>query len=147
MWSSEKILALLLRLAGAVMLLALPAVFLPVDWMAAGHRLLGLGEYPDSTLVDYLNRSIAALYAILGGLRLLIAGDVRRYRAVVVYVAVTDVVFGILMLGVDLHAGMPLLWTLGEGPPVIAVGAAMLWLLRAVPSTSVIAAPPSGGRS
>ena len=79
--------------------------------------------------------------------RLLISADVRRYRPVVVYVAVTDLVFGAVMLGVDLHAGMPLLWTLGEGPPVVAVGVAMLWLLRSVPSTSVIAAPPSGGRS
>ncbi len=135
MWTHERILVLLLRLAGVVMLLALVAVFLPVDWMAAGHRLLGLGEYPDSTLVDYLNRSIAALYAILGGLRLLIAEDVRRYRKIVVYVAVTDIVFGLLMLGIDLHAGMPLMWTLGEGPPVVAIGLVMLWLLRSVPVT------------
>jgi hypothetical protein len=132
----EKILVLLLRFAGIVMLLAFFAVFLPVDWMAAGHRMLGLGEYPASALVDYLNRSVAALYALLGGLRLLIAEDVRRYRPIVAYVAVTDVVFGFLMLGIDLHAGMPLVWTLAEGPPVVAVGAVMLWLLRSVPSGS-----------
>lgn len=130
----EKILVLLLRFAGGVMLLAFFAVFLPIDWMAAGHRMLGLGDYPASTLVDYLNRSVAALYALLGGLRLLIAEDVRRYRPIVAYVAVTDVAFGFMMLGIDLHAGMPLLWTLAEGPPVVAVGAAMLWLLRSVPS-------------
>jgi hypothetical protein len=44
------------------------------------------------------------------------------------------VVFGAIMIGVDLHAGMPWWWTVNEGPPVIAVGAVMLYLLRFVPA-------------
>ena len=133
MTTQERILIWILRLAGALMLLAWPAVFLPVDWMAATHRWLGLGEFPESALVDYLTRSISILYGIHGGLLLILANDLRRYRKVVVYLATMGVVFGALMIGVDLHAGLPASWTLTEGPPLLAVSVVMLWLLRSVP--------------
>jgi hypothetical protein len=126
----EKLLVVLLRVSGVVVLLALAAVFLPVAWMAAIHAWLGLGDFPESPLVDYLTRSISALYAIHGGLLLLVSCDVRRYAAVVVYLAVTAIGFGLLMIGIDLHAGMPLRWTIGEGPPVLVLGIVILYLLR-----------------
>ena len=115
------------------MLTALGAVFMPTDWMAAAHRQLGLGEFPTSTLVDYLTRSASALYAIYGGIYLVVASDVRRYARVVAYLAAVNVVFGLLMVAIDVHAGLPLYWILGEGPPVVAFGVILLLLLRAVP--------------
>ncbi len=130
----EKWLAILLRIAGAVMLLAFGAIFLPADWMAASHRWLGLGEFPASTLVFYLTRSASALYGIYGGLYLVIARDVRRYAGVLAYLATMNIVFGALMVGVDLRAGMPWYWTVAEGPPVAAFGALLLVLLRSVPN-------------
>ena len=133
MTRSERILVLLLRLSGAVMLLAFPAALLPVEWMAANHRWLGLGEFPESALVDYLTRSISLLYGIHGGLLLLVSGRPRQYRSVIAYLAVMDMVFGVSVLAIDLHAGMPLLWTLGEGPPMFAIGLVVLLLLRGVP--------------
>ena len=126
----ESVLIWLLRISGVVVLLALAAVFLPIAWMAAIHAWLGLGDFPESPLVDYLTRSISALYAIHGGLLLLVSCDVRRHAAVVVYLAVTGIGFGLLMIGVDLHAGMPLRWTIGEGPPVMILGIVILYLLR-----------------
>jgi hypothetical protein len=80
--------------------------------------------------VDYLARSISALYAIHGGLLLLVSGDVRRHARVVAYLAVTAIGFGLLMIGIDLHAGMPVRWTIGEGPPVLVLGIVILVLLR-----------------
>lgn len=128
----EKILIVVLRLVGAVMLWAWLAVFLPVDWMAAGHRWLQLGEFPESTLVDYLTRSISILYGIHGGLLIVLATDVRRYAAVIRYVASVNALFGVLVTGIDLHAGMPWFWTVSEGPPILAVAVVQLWLLRSV---------------
>ena len=133
MTSSEKWLEILLRVAGGVMLLAFGAVFLPSGWMAASHRNLGLGEFPASPLVDYLTRSISALYGIHGGLYLVIARDIRRYAGVLSYLASMNLVFGVLMVGIDLKAGMPWYWTLGEGPPVFAFGVLLLLMLRSVP--------------
>ena len=46
--SRERILALVLRLNAVVLLLAFPMMLLPVEWMAATHRGLGLGEFPAS---------------------------------------------------------------------------------------------------
>ena len=131
--ASERWLVILLRIAGPIMVLAFGAVFLPTEWMAASHRRLGLGEFPVSPLVDYLTRSISALYAIHGGLYLVIARDVRRYAGVLAYVVATNVAFGVLMVAIDLKAGLPWYWILGEGPPIVAFGAVLAALLRTVP--------------
>jgi len=128
----ETALIWLLRIGGVMTLLAFGAVFLPVDWMAATHAWLGLGEFPRSPIVDYLTRSISALYAFHGGLLLLVSWDVRRHARVVAYVAVASIVFGVLLFGIDLHAGLPLRWVVCEGPPVVLVGVAILYLVRRV---------------
>ena len=130
---AERLLVLLLGAAGWITLLALPAMLLPTPWMAAAHRWLGLGEFPDSPLVDYLTRSIAGLYAMQGGWMLLVARDIRRYRPLAVYLLGSGVLFGLALVLVDLHAGMPWTWTLGEGPPFAAFCLLLLYLLRSVP--------------
>lgn len=127
--ASQRWLVLLLRFAGVVLLCAFPCIFLPTDWMAATHRWLGLGAFPDTVLVDYLSRSVAALYGFHGCLLLLVSTDVRRFQPVVVYIALMNIFFGCLVIGIDLHAGLPWFWTLLEGPPLIVTGA-VLWLLQ-----------------
>jgi hypothetical protein len=39
---------------------AFGAMLLPVEWMASAHRLLGLGVFPRTAVIEYLARSIAA---------------------------------------------------------------------------------------
>ena len=128
----ERALILLLRLSGGLLVLAFFAVFLPTEWMARTHRWLGLGEFPRTPLVDYLTRSASALYCIHGGLLVVLSRDVRRFAPLVVYVAVAGIVFGAAMIAVDLGAGMPLYWTVGEGPSILLVGLATLWLARGI---------------
>lgn len=129
----EKILILILRLSAIVLLLAFPMILLPVEWMAATHRWLGLGEFPASPLVDYLTRSISFLYGFHGGLLLLVASDIRRYRGLLVYVIAMGFAFGVAIIPIDLHAGLPLYWVKGEGPLIIITALVMALLLRAVP--------------
>ena len=111
-----------LRLAGVVTMTAFLAMLLPTDWMASTHQWLGLGEFPRAPVVDYLARSIAALYGFHGVLLWIIATDPRKYRALVWYVAAMNVVFGLMVIAIDVHAGMPAFWTLAEGPPIVAFG-------------------------
>ncbi len=125
-------LQLLLRLAGVLTISAFLAMFLPTDWMASTHERLGLGEFPRSPLVEYLTRSVAALYGFHGALLLLISRDPVKYRTIVQFVAVMNVAFGVMMLLIDLHAGMPWWWTLGEGPPLIVFGVVIGYLNRSV---------------
>lgn len=68
-----------LRIAAAVLLLALFAVFLPFEWMDAIHRGLGLGDLPKAPIVGYLTRSLSLLYALFGCLCLAVSFDVDRY--------------------------------------------------------------------
>ena len=66
MTKSDKVLVILLRFGGVIALFALVAVFMPLSWMAATHRWLGLGEMPTGPVVEYLARSLSAFYAFLG---------------------------------------------------------------------------------
>jgi hypothetical protein len=116
------VLVVLLRLAGAVMVLAFLAVVLPVDWMAGTHRWLGLGEFPRAPIVDYLARSVALLYGFHGVLVLIVSRDPVQYRTIIWYLAVMNILFGAIIIAIDIHAGLPAMWTLLDGPPVTAFG-------------------------
>ena len=129
--TAQRALVLLLRLMACMLLLAFPAIVLPESWMAATHAWLGMGEFPAAPLTEYLTRSIAVLYGFHGVLLLIVAGDVVRYRAIVTYIGVMSIIFGAIMLAVDLHAGMPWWWTAGEGPPLAGMGLVVLLLNRA----------------
>jgi hypothetical protein len=131
---SERILVLLLRLCGGIMLLAFPAALLPSEWMAAHHVWLGLGPFPAGALVDYLTRSASMLYGIHGGILLVVASRPRRYRSLILYLALMNMVFGAAMVAIDLNAAMPSWWTLVEGPSIFAFGLVMLVLLRDIPA-------------
>src|SRR5262245_29102827 len=122
---TRRLLVLLLRIAGVATCLAFVTILLPVEWMASTHRRLGLGEFPRAPVVDYLARSVAALYGFHGVLLLIIARDPVRYRTIVWYVAAMNVLFGIMIIAIDVHAGMPASWTLFGGPPIVAFGIAI----------------------
>jgi len=121
----ERLLVVLLRLSGSGLMLAFLAILLPVDWMAATHPWLGLGEFPRTPIVDYLTRSIAALYGFHGVFAWIVSRDTERYRVFVWFAAVMDIVFGAMMVAIDLHAGMPAIWTAIEGPSIMAMGLAI----------------------
>lgn len=126
---SERTLRTLLRVYGAVAGLAIFAVFMPRAWMAAAHAAIGLGRFPDGVIVKYLARSVSALYAFHGGLLWLLAGDARRYAAVIAYVAVVGVAFSLFILALDARLGLPIWWMLGEGPCVLVISVVILALL------------------
>ena len=131
-----RLLTIVLRLGGAATVLAFLAVFLPTNWMASAHQWLGLGPFPRAPIVDYLARSIALLYGFHGVLLFIVAGDPVRYRSIVTYIAAMDVIFGIAIAGIDLHAGLPRWWTLGESTTIMATGIVIAILNQRVPRQS-----------
>jgi hypothetical protein len=122
----------MLRLSGAFVLLAFGAVVLPTETMVSTHASLGMGELPRLPIIQYLTRSVAALYGFHGALVLLVSTDPVRYLPIVRFIGVMNVGFGAIMTGIDLHAGMPLWWTLAEGPPIAVVGVVILGLASRV---------------
>ena len=112
----------LLRIGAVVTFSAFAAMLMPVESMVATHRWLGLGELPRTPVVDYLARSVAALYGFHGVLLFIISRDIRQYRALVWYVAVMNVLFGSMLIAIGVHAGLPSSWVAVEGPSVIVIG-------------------------
>jgi len=125
-----RILMWLLRVEGVIMLVALGAVVMPTDWMNTINRRSGLGELPRGPVIEYLTRSLSGFYALHGALLLFLAGDVVRHLVVIRFLALAGVVFGLLMLALDLSVAMPLGWTIQEGPGIVAMSLLFFWLAR-----------------
>jgi cell division protein FtsW (lipid II flippase) len=130
MTRAYKALTILLRLLGVSTLFALIAVFMPVSWMTATHRWLGLGDMPTAPVVEYLARSLSAFYALFGALCLVVASDLERYRPLIRFLGVAFAVMSVVFIGVDLAAGMPWWWAVYEGAVGIVLGALMFFLAR-----------------
>ena len=127
---AERILVILLRAIAVAASLAIVPVFMPHSWMDACHGWLGLGTLPETPIIVYLTRSLSAMYAFHAGLLWIISRDVRRYAAIITYIALAVMVFGAVMLWIDVRAGLPLFWIAGEGPFTIGMGLAILILQR-----------------
>jgi hypothetical protein len=128
MW--RRWLVFVLRFGASVMALALLAVILPTEWMRASNAWLGLGPFEATPLFQYLTRSLALLYAVHGGLLWLASTDVVRLRPLVQYMGASAIFFGVVVLGIDLWAGMPWYWAAGEAGGVTANGIVVLYLDR-----------------
>ena len=143
MTKADKVLVILLRyLMGIGGLFALVAVLMPLSWMAATHRWLGLGEMPTGPVVEYLARSVSMFYALFGALCLVLASDLKRYRPLVRLLGVALAFMGVVYTGVDLAAGMPWWWTALEGPPAVPLGAWVFVLARPVPELHLLGVAP-----
>jgi len=129
---SELAIVIIMRVIGVSGLFAIPAIFLPYSWMNAIHEYMGLGVLPDAPIVSYLARSLSAFYAVVSTITLFIASDIRRYRSFVTVWAIIAIMNGFVLLGIDVTAGMPVSWTVSEGPPVIATALLVLWLQRKI---------------
>ena len=127
----ERLLVLVLRIGAGLLLLSLAPALMPFAWMQAIHRAVGLGELTETPLNQYLTRSLSALYAFHGALMLCLSFDVRRFQPVIRLVGAGNVVFGVFSVLLDLAAGMPLAWTLVEGPFILVAGLLILGLQRA----------------
>lgn len=133
--TNERVLVGLLRLGAVLTGSAFFALFLPDETMSAVHDRLGLGPFPAAPLTSYLTRSLSAMYAFHGALLFILATDVRRYRAAIIFLGWTTSALGATLLGIDLQAPMPLWWTLAEGPWVIMIGFVLVGLARRLEPT------------
>ena len=121
-------LVVLLRLLGLLDFCALAAVVAPHAWIAASHEWLGLGPFPVQPIVEYLARCTSVWYASYGLLLWFISCDVERYARLILFLSCVLIVQGIVIVGIDLAAGMPGWWTTFEGPCCSGLGAILLIL-------------------
>lgn len=118
----------LLRLSGSATCLACLAIFLPNEWMGSIHYRLGLGELPSGRIVEYMARTLSAMYFAHGLMVLAISTQLPQCWSLVGIVGMVNVMLGTVFLVVDLKCAMPWYWTLGEGPPIATLGGALVWV-------------------
>ena len=134
---SEIVLVVLLRVGGVLLLTAVVPAVMPFVWMKDIHRLLGMGELSEGTIMGYLTRSLSAMYAFHGALIFFVSLDVRRYLPVVKCLAMLGIIFGLGMLVLDVMVGMPPPWIAGEGPFIVLFCGVILWLTGQVVRSNV----------
>ncbi len=118
---TEKMLRVLLRVSGVVLMLALPAALMPTAWMRSANDLLLRDPLPATPLVEYLTRSLSGLYASLGLVTWVLASDVRRYAPIIAWKSIAGMLFAVGLIVLDTAIGLPWYWTLVEGPGVFAL--------------------------
>jgi hypothetical protein len=128
----EKFLRFFLIAAGAVCVMGLGFLAVPLSWMDAIHRLAGLGAMPQGPVVEYLARSACVLYPMLGGVMILSGLKLRQYRTLVLYQGAVWLAFGVLVGAIDYAAGLPGYWTWGESIQTALMGAVILMLGRKI---------------
>ena len=124
----ERLLVWLLRLAGAVEILAFIAVVMPRSWMETSHAWLGLGQMPDGPLLMFMIRQASYTYGVHGLSLWLIASDVKRFRPFVIFNGGAFLVAAPVFLLIDLTSGMPLWWALSDPASCGLFGIALLSL-------------------
>ena len=126
----RRLLVWLLRLAGAVEILAFIAVVMPRSWMEISHAWIGLGAMPDGPILMFMIRQASYTYGVHGLSLWLIASDVDRFRPFVVFNGVAFLIAAPVFFLIDLGQEMPIWWTLGDPISCGSLGAALLWLGR-----------------
>lgn len=132
----DDLLKWVLRFIGGVELLAIPFILLPFAWMKDIHAALpGLGSLPDGAVVEYMARSLSAIYALHGAVVFFVSFDVNRYRPLIRMLGTLHIAIGLTVFCIDLVAGLPPWWVFGEGPGIVAGGILMLIFSREQPVT------------
>jgi hypothetical protein len=120
----------LLRLAGAVELLAFAAVVMPRSWMEASHVWLGMGEMPDGPVTIFMIRQASYTYGMHGISLWVLASDVRRFRPLVTLNGISFLLAAPVFFAIDHTSGVPFWWTVVDAAACGFFGAALLWLNR-----------------
>jgi len=120
----------LLRLAGAVEILAFIAVVMPRSWMEIAHAWIGLGEMPHGPLLMFMIRQASYTYGVHGLSLWLIATDVDRFRPFIVFNAIAFLVAAPVFFLIDFTSGMPWWWAVSDPASCAVFGAALFFLSR-----------------
>ncbi|MGF1581933.1 MAG: hypothetical protein ACFCD0_21620 [Gemmataceae bacterium] len=126
----RKLLVLLLYVGGIAQSLAVVAIFFPYSWMERIHGWMLEEQISDTTIFSYLTRSLSMLYVAWGVVYLYIVTDVDHYLRFLLFLARLKIVLGFSLLILDVVAGMPLPWTLLEGPGIMIFSSVLVVLVR-----------------
>jgi hypothetical protein len=126
--NSRVLTAWLLRLSGAIEILAFFAVIMPRSWMEISHAWLGMGEMPNGPVLMFMIRQASYTYGMHGVSLWVLASDVTRFRKLVILNGIAYLLAAPVFFWIDLTSGMPWFWTVGDSLSCGFFGAALLLL-------------------
>ncbi len=129
---AHRILVLMLRLMGALSLIAVTAVFMPHSLMNWFHESLGMGELPSLPIVKYLSRSLSGFYLFFGAIVLYLARDVDRYFDLICFWARCGLGFAAISLYIDVSSKLPWWWIVAEVGFLFSFFGTVLYLLKQI---------------
>lgn len=80
---------------------------MPLSWIQETHEWLGLGEFPEAPIAEYLARGMSVMCVFYGGVALVIARDVMRYLPVIRFQAIFICILAPVGLFLSLRTGLP----------------------------------------
>ena len=131
--NSRILTAWILRLSGAVEILAFFAVIMPRSWMEISHAWLGMGEMPNGPVLMFMIRQASYTYGMHGVSLWVLASDVNRFRKLVILNGIAFLLAGPIFFWIDYTTGMPWYWTLIDSLGCGSFGAAILGLSLTAP--------------
>jgi hypothetical protein len=126
--NSQRLQSWLLRVAGAVEILAFIAVVMPRSWMEVSHAWLGMGEMPGGALTMFMIRQASYTYGMHGISLWILATDPDRFRPLLILNGISFLLAAPVFFVIDHTSGMPLWWTVSDSLGCAFFGAALLWL-------------------
>ncbi|MFP4107372.1 MAG: hypothetical protein ACLFVU_14990 [Phycisphaerae bacterium] len=127
-------LILFLKLGGVMMMFALVGVFMPRSLMEQGHRMIGMGEFPESPIMEYLARATSAFYTFFGVILWICSTDVRRYKTITDASAVFLIALSAVVLVYGFLIDLPMLYFGADVVTAVGLGAILLFLNRRIPN-------------
>ncbi|MDH3743495.1 MAG: hypothetical protein OES47_00160, partial [Acidobacteriota bacterium] len=97
---AEKVLKRLLLFLGVTATLAVVPMVMPFTWMQIGNDWLGLGPLENTPLIQYLTRSLSAVYALFGVLTIYLALDVRYHRRLLAVIGWLTAALGVALTAI-----------------------------------------------
>ncbi len=125
--NKEGIQKVVLRLAGAIEILAFIAVVMPRSWMEISHEWLGLGQMPHGPVLMFLIRQASFTYGMHGISLWVLALDVNRFRPLIILNGIAYLLAAPVFAAIDYTTGMPLWWTIGDAAGCGGLGVVLLW--------------------
>ena len=136
--TAERLLALWLRIGGTVCASALIAVVMPRDWHAATHAALGLGEFPEAPIAEYLARGMSGMCGFYGLLLLYLSSHVAAQLRLIAWQAIALTAISLLSTVSLARHGMPGWWLYGDFLSVGIFSAITILLARAARQPRVL---------
>src|SRR5829696_573899 len=118
-----RLLASLLRVAGAVEMLAFIAVVMPRSWMEISHTALGLGEMPGAPVLMFLIRQASYTYGMHGISLWVLASNVERFRPLIILNGIAFLAAGPVFFLIDYTSGMLWWWVVADSLSCFCFGA------------------------